>query len=111
MLVVKHQHPVPRQRRLLAALTACGPIRRLHRRVNDLVFARNWSEPMPAVNSSAIKFIDYNRENSELYITFSSGNTYTYFSVPESVYNAFLSAASKGHFYNEHIKNSYTANK
>jgi hypothetical protein len=63
---------------------------------------------MPPVNSSAIKFIDYDQDTRQLFITFKEGKPYTYYDVPEVVYQSFLNAASKGKFFQENIKDRYS---
>jgi hypothetical protein len=63
---------------------------------------------MPAVESSALNWIDYDKSTQELYVTFKSGKTYTYYGVPEQVYLALLKASSKGIFFNEYIRDQYS---
>lgn len=60
---------------------------------------------MPFVRSSAISRIEWN--NGTLSIWFHESGRYNYYGVPESVYNAFLAASSKGGFFNDHIKDRY----
>jgi lysyl-tRNA synthetase class 2 len=62
---------------------------------------------MPAVESSAIVQAQYAQATAELTITFTSGRTYRYDAVPESVYRALLAAPSKGRFLNARIKDVY----
>jgi KTSC domain-containing protein len=62
---------------------------------------------MPRVESSMIRRLEYEEAARELEITFTSGKTYVYFAVPKSVYQRFLKAASKGQFFNDHIKDQY----
>jgi len=62
---------------------------------------------MPRVRSSAIAAIDYNEAARELYITFRESGKYTYYGVPKHIYEAFLSASSKGRFFNNQIKDRY----
>lgn len=62
---------------------------------------------MPAINSTAISYADYNSILREMYITFTSGGTYTFFEVPEDVYEELLSAKSKGIYYNLYIRDRY----
>jgi hypothetical protein len=62
---------------------------------------------MPAVVSSAILRIEYNEFARELHVTFTSGNTYSYYGVPKDVYERFLHAPSKGQFFNDYIKDRY----
>lgn len=42
-----------------------------------------------------------------MYVTFRGSGTYTFCRVPQSVYQAFLRAPSKGSFYHDHIKDRY----
>lgn len=62
---------------------------------------------MPYVDSSAIRFVDYNPSTRVLKITFTTGNTYDYFNVPQHIYDGLISAASKGSYYNDFIKDVY----
>ena len=63
---------------------------------------------MPEVDSTAITRIAYEPESATLSVWFrESGERYRYFAVPRSVYEAFESAASKGRFFNLHIKDRY----
>ena len=64
---------------------------------------------MPTVNSSAIRAIEFDAFTNRLYVTFTSGKAYTYYQVPRSVYERFVAAASKGAFFNEVIKDRYSA--
>ena len=43
-----------------------------------------------------------------MYITFTSGKTYTYYGVPRSTNESFVRAASKGTFFNDYIKDRYS---
>jgi hypothetical protein len=63
---------------------------------------------MPTVGSSAIREIEFDELTHRLYVTFTSGKTYTYYRVPRSVYQRFVHAASKGMFFNDYIKDRYT---
>ncbi|MFG5380112.1 KTSC domain-containing protein [Yoonia sp. R2-816] len=60
---------------------------------------------MPFVNSSAISRIEWG--GGTLSIWFHESGRYDYPNFPESVYNAFLAARSKGEFYNDYIKDRY----
>jgi hypothetical protein len=62
---------------------------------------------MPYVNSSAIRFIDYDPTTKILRITFTTGNTYDYFNVPQHIYDGLISASSKGGYYNDYIRDTY----
>jgi hypothetical protein len=57
------------------------------------------------VDSSTIAAISW--EKNTLQVEFHSGNTYEYYNVSELMYKRFLSASSKGRFYNTYIKNAY----
>lgn len=59
-----------------------------------------WGVLMPALKSTALKRAEYRRDTEELDLTFSSGNTYTYYGVPEAIYEGLISAPSHGEFYN-----------
>lgn len=63
---------------------------------------------MPAVESSAIRFVRYRDEPRELEVTFAdSGKTYTYLGVPKSRYAALIEADSVGAYFNERIRNRF----
>lgn len=63
---------------------------------------------MPQVNSTAIYRIEYDPATRRLHIWFrASGGPYTYYGVPEGVYEAFLAAPSKGTFFADHIRDRY----
>lgn len=59
------------------------------------------------VSSSAISRMGYEFLTGELIIQFTDGSVYTYGGVPENVVKGFLSASSKGSFFNANIRNSY----
>jgi hypothetical protein len=58
--------------------------------------------------SSVIRSVEYDEQSRELDVTFVSGRTYRYKDVPLEVYVDFLDAASKGQFFNEHIKDAFS---
>lgn len=60
---------------------------------------------MPYVRSSAIARIEW--DNGTLSIWFHESGRYDYYGVPESVYEAFIAAPSKGQFFHDHIKDRY----
>lgn len=63
---------------------------------------------MPLVQSSAISRIEYHNHSGTLQIWFhESGGPYDYPGVPRSLYDRFLSAPSKGSFFNDHIRDRY----
>jgi len=57
------------------------------------------------VSSSNVASIGY--ENSILEVHFHSGSIYQYLHVPETVFNDFLQASSKGSFVHQHLKDKY----
>jgi len=57
--------------------------------------------------STVIRSHSYDRETSELTITFVTGRRYIYDAVPQDVYNAFKAAFSRGTFFNQHIRDHY----
>ncbi|MEL3901084.1 MAG: KTSC domain-containing protein [Treponema phagedenis] len=58
-----------------------------------------------SVSSSDLSSVGY--ENGTLEIRFHNGGTYQYYGVPVVVYQALMSANSKGSFFHKHIKNNY----
>ena len=58
--------------------------------------------------SSTIKSAEYDDEARELDITFTSGKAYRYFNVPLEIYAEFLDAGSKGKFFNDNIKGTFS---
>jgi len=57
--------------------------------------------------STVVRHISYDEAARELHVTFTSGEIYTYYHVPKPVHAAFRAAASKGRFFNAHIKDRY----
>ena len=58
------------------------------------------------VNSSAIRAVGYDGHTLAVQFT-TSDKVYTHHSVPYSVYAGLMQAASKGAFYNRHIRGKY----
>lgn len=58
------------------------------------------------VDSTNIKEVGYNGMD-KLIVRFRTGKTYTYLGVSPSIYDQFLSAASKGKFYQQYIKGKF----
>lgn len=58
------------------------------------------------VNSTAIAAVAYSPE-AALDVEFTSGATYRYFAVPAQLFREFLSADSKGAFFNRRIRPCY----
>lgn len=61
------------------------------------------------VASSNIDSIGW--ENDVLEVKFKSGGIYEYDNVPESEFEDFLNASSKGRYFLHHIKNAYNYRK
>jgi len=61
---------------------------------------------VPYVVSTAVSRIEFASGTMAVWFV-ESGGPYTYYGVPEQVYRAFLAAASKGRFFNDHIKDRY----
>ena len=59
------------------------------------------------VSSSNIRSIGYDLKSQTLEIEFHSGGIYQYFNVPNSRYNALMSASSHGSFFHHHIKDKF----
>ncbi len=59
------------------------------------------------VSSTDIAEIGYEEDTMTLEVAFHSGGVYQYFDVPDSVYQEFMRASSKGKFLYANIKNSY----
>jgi KTSC domain len=57
--------------------------------------------------SSVIRLFHYNRDTERLEIIFNSGRHYIYGGVPELLYQQMARAASKGEFFNAHIRNRF----
>lgn len=62
---------------------------------------------MIRVNSTAISRVGYDPETRRMKIQFAQGETYDFCRVPESIFNGLLKAASKGAYYNMHIRDKY----
>ena len=66
---------------------------------------------MVEVVSSNIKAIGFDELKNELTVEFLSGGKYVYGAVPESIYETFLEAESKGKFFHRNIRNVYSYSK
>lgn len=60
---------------------------------------------MPTLNSSCIHRADY--EFGTLYLTFTSGSTYTLRGVPERLYFGLIRSSSPGWYFNAYLKGRY----
>ncbi len=63
------------------------------------------------VESAAIKEIDYDAERAKLLVRFQSGEQYVYVGVPGEVHRSFVTAESKGRFFQAEIRDHYPYNK
>jgi hypothetical protein len=59
------------------------------------------------VPSTAIRSFSYDPDRKELYVTFTSGGSYTYSNVPQDIYDEWLAAFSKGTYFRNHILARY----
>jgi hypothetical protein len=57
--------------------------------------------------STVIASFQYDAAQSLLTIRFVSGSVYTYFDVPQEIYDNLKTSGSKGIFYNQQIKGKY----
>jgi hypothetical protein len=57
--------------------------------------------------STVIRRFDYDAENRELDIEFTTGRRYLYHAVPPEAADAFRAAFSKGRHFNAHIRDAY----
>ncbi len=62
---------------------------------------------MIRVRSSAISAIGYDPSSQRMKITFKQGSTYDYCHVPQNVFDSFLSASSKGGYYDGYYRVRY----
>jgi hypothetical protein len=60
-----------------------------------------------AMPSTAIAHIAYDDTNRRLTVTFVTGRVYEYFDVPAGIAASFNRAASRGGFFNRHIRDHY----
>ncbi len=62
---------------------------------------------MQPVESSNILEVGYDQDGEVLYITFKSGDTYTYDIVPFDVYQSLMDAESIGSYFHKNIRTNY----
>ncbi|HVW73164.1 MAG TPA: DUF87 domain-containing protein [Rhizomicrobium sp.] len=60
-----------------------------------------------SVSSTNVKAVAYEASTETLAVEFVAGNVYRYFDVPQSIFDEFLNAGSKGSFFNSTIKNRF----
>ena len=63
------------------------------------------------VSSSAIASIGYDPDAQMLEVEFLHGGVYQYMNVPQSVYDEFMGASSKGNYFDGNIRNVYPTSK
>jgi hypothetical protein len=63
------------------------------------------------VDSSNIEAIGYDDDAQELHVQFLSGGFYIYHQVPRHIFDAFMTAPSKGSFLNREVKGVYQFTK
>lgn len=59
------------------------------------------------LNSSAISDASYDPETQEMEITFVNGGPYTFYNVPQDVYDGLAAAPSAGRYYHAFIKGRF----
>jgi hypothetical protein len=64
---------------------------------------------MTRLNSSSIRAVDYDPASRLLQIWFPNRGPYTFFGVPERVYQGLIHASSPGTYYNTYIRGNYSA--
>lgn len=64
-----------------------------------------------AVESSNLASVGYDAQTQTLEIEFNHGGVYQYFDVPESEYEALMSASSHGSYFSANIRNDYEYQK
>ena len=62
---------------------------------------------MPLVQSSAMSRVEYDQVAHRLDIWFTATGRYSYFGVPLAIYTGLLSAASKGRYFNDNIRERF----
>lgn len=63
------------------------------------------------IESSMIRSIGYDANNSTLEIEFNSGDVWQYYDFPESAWYEFEAAESQGKFFHREIKNQYSESR
>ena len=59
------------------------------------------------VASTNLHSVGYDERRETLEVQFLNGRVYQYYGVPASIHEQLMQAASKGQFFNAHIKRSY----
>lgn len=63
------------------------------------------------IESSMIRSIGYDANNSTLEIEFNSGAVWQYFDFPESIWYEFEASESQGKYFHREIKNRYSESR
>ncbi len=63
------------------------------------------------VESTNIAMIGHDPDAQELRVHFNNGGEYAYEDVPDAIFQEFRESDSKGKYFHEHIKDSYTSRK
>jgi hypothetical protein len=63
------------------------------------------------VRSSNIRAIGYDAATTTLEVEFHSSGVYQYSGVPETIFQGLLRAASKGSYFQNHVKDRYPCRK
>lgn len=66
------------------------------------------AETTQFAGSSNLASASYDPDLENLRIEFSSGDSYTYFNVPKSVYMGLQHASSAGQYFHRHIRSRYS---
>jgi hypothetical protein len=64
-----------------------------------------------AVKSSNIKSLGYDETTQKLEVEFKAGGLYQYAAVPKGLYERFMSAPSKGRFFDQNVKEKFRTSK
>ena len=67
------------------------------------MFAVDWV----SVASTNVAAIAYSIDFQRLWVRFHNGSVYAFLAVPESVYQGYLSAPSKGRYHHYHVKDHF----
>ena len=62
---------------------------------------------MVRVTSRAMQAVGYDPGSRKMKIRFHQGDTYTFCGVPQRIFDGLLRAASKGRYYDQHIRDRY----
>lgn len=66
---------------------------------------------MVYVDSVSIEAVGYDGDSQELYVRFVSGETYVYSNVTSMTFDAFVTAPSKGSYFNREVKPAHQFRK